>query len=270
MQFHFFRPSGILANYIKQYWVLEADASEGEVCERIIPTGNIELMFHYGDPFVVNKLSKDAKVQPKTFVSGISSTYADIYTQGTSGLITVTFLPYGACNFFRFPLNQIEDTIADMDDLYKESIRLVEEQIAAAATITERVAVVEDFLLRQLSPKYERELSIIQKGVSIINETRGQITAMELANRLFLSPKSLERKFAALLGKTPKQFLRIVRFQDVIHRFSQKDYSYLTDYAYMGGYFDQAHFVKDFKALSGYTPKEFFVKCPSCSDYFFE
>ena len=270
MRFQFFRPSGILANFIRHYWILEADVSEGEVCERIIPTGNIELMFHYGDPFIVNKHLKEAREQPRTFVSGISSNYADIYTHGTSGLITVTFLPHGACNFFKFPLNQIEDSIVDMDDLYKESIKPVEEQIWAASSIKERLAVVEDFLLRQFSPVYNRELSVIQKGVSLINESKGQITAKDLANELALSPKSLERKFASLLGKTPKQFLRIVRFQEVIRLFSQNDYSYLTDYAYTGGYFDQAHFIKDFKALSGYTPKEFFVKCPSCSDYFFD
>lgn len=269
MHFLYIKPSGVLSQFIRHYWVLEADASEGEVCERIIPTGNIELMFHYGDPFVVNKHSKEERAQPRTFISGISSNYADIYTHGTCGLITVTFLPYGACNFFRFPLNQIENNIVDLDDIYKEPVRLIEEQISATTTISERIAIVEDFLLRQFTPVYNRELSIIQKGISLVNESRGQITAKDLADKLALSPKSLERKFAALLGKTPKQFLRIVRFQEVIRRFSQKDYSPLTDYAYTNGYFDQAHFIKDFKALSGYTPREFLLKCPGCSDYFF-
>lgn len=269
MHFQYIKPTGVLSQFIRHYWVLEADASEGEVCERIIPTGNIELMFHYGDPFVVNKYSEKEKEQPRTFISGISSNYADIYTQGTCGLITVTFLPYGACNFFRFPLHQVEDSIVDMDDLYKESVKLIEEQISAATTTSERIAIVEKFLYRQLSPVYNRELSIIQKGILLVNESRGQIAAKDLADKLALSPKSLERKFSTLLGKTPKQFLRIVRFQEVIRRFSQKDYSPLTDYAYTNGYFDQAHFIKDFKALSGYTPREFLIKCPSCSDYFF-
>ncbi|HEX2934526.1 MAG TPA: helix-turn-helix domain-containing protein [Bacteroidales bacterium] len=269
MHFQYIKPTGILSHFIRHYWVLEADASEGEVCERIIPTGNIELMFHYGDPFVVNKYSQEEREQPRTFVSGISSNYADIYTQGTCGLITVTFLPLGACNFFRFPLNHIEDTIVDMDDLYKESFKFIEEQISAAATTIERIAIMENFLLQQFQPVYKRDLSTIQKGVLLVNESKGQITAKNLADKLALSPKTLERKFSTLLGKTPKQFLRIVRFQEVIRRFSQKDYSPLTDYAYTSGYFDQAHFVKDFKALSGYTPKEFLFKCPSCSDYFF-
>jgi AraC-like DNA-binding protein len=81
-----------------------------------------------------------------------------------------------------------------------------------------------------------------------------------------LSGKTLERKFACLVGKTPKQYARIVRFTEVIKGFSSMNDPLLTTHAYENGYFDQAHFVKDFKALSGYTPKEFLSRYPCHSD----
>jgi AraC-like DNA-binding protein len=70
------------------------------------------------------------------------------------------------------------------------------------------------------------------------------------------------------MGKSPKQFIRIVRFQEVLRRLSLGDNSYLTEYAYNNGYFDQSHFIKDFKSLSGYTPKEFVALGDCHSDYF--
>jgi AraC-like DNA-binding protein len=75
-------------------------------------------------------------------------------------------------------------------------------------------------------------------------------------------------KFSSYLGKTPKQFIRIVRFQSVIQNLSCAGPKDLTRFTYDNGYFDQAHFIKDFKNLSGYTPKEFLALGPCHADYF--
>ncbi|MBN1118667.1 MAG: AraC family transcriptional regulator, partial [Bacteroidales bacterium] len=77
------------------------------------------------------------------------------------------------------------------------------------------------------------------------------------------SPKTLERKFAKYLGKTTKQLIKLIRFQEVLHDFGCTNELNLTEHAYNNGYFDQSHFIHDFKSYTGYTPKEFSAKYPN-------
>jgi AraC-like DNA-binding protein len=267
MKFQFFKPSGFLSQYIKHYWTLEADESDGEVCERVIPTGNIEWLFHYKNTFVIKNAEKIVK-QPRSLVSGISSNFSDIATCGESGVVVVTFYPHGASNFLNFPLSEIENASIDLSQIFNAKVKEIEEQICVANTHFERIGIIENFLLKCFKPVNNRDLMLIKNGVKLINLNKGQINASQLSEKLLYTNKSLERKFSALLGKTPKQFIRIVRFQGIIQSFYNHRNKHLIQLAYDNGYFDQAHFTKDFKSLSGYTPKEFFALGPCHADYF--
>ena len=267
MRFQYLKPTGLLSQYVRHYWLLESEVADGEVCERVIPTGNIELMFHYKKPFQV-KNAVNPFHQPRSLITGISDSYSDVSTCGESGVIAVTFFPHGASNFFRFPLSEIENTHVALSDIFNQEIKEVEEQICTADSFGKRVDIIGHFLMSRFNPIDNRDLSMIQQGVKLINRSRGQISASALSDELFLTGKSLERKFSALLGKTPKQFIRIVRFQGVIQDLSNLGGRHLTGLAYDNGYFDQSHFVKDFKILSGYTPKDFLALGPCQSDYY--
>lgn len=267
MRFQFIRPSGILSRYIQHYWILEAKSAEGEITERVIPTGNIELMFHYGQPFCSRSGPGQTCIQPHSFISGISSSYSDVTTNGDSGVIAVTFFPFGACNFFPFPLLEIEDSLVSLRDIYNAEFREIEERINIAPSVEARVKIIEDFLFKQLCPLSSTDFSFLNHTVLLISKHKGTITASGLSRDLLVSPRSLERKFAAFLGKSPKQFLKIVRFQEIIKTMSLRKEIFLTELAFEQGYFDQAHFIKDFKSMSGYTPGEFMAFGPCRSDY---
>ncbi len=267
MHFQFIKPSDFLAPYIKQYWVLEAADSDDEVCERVIPTGNIEWMFHFRKPFVVKNNSLKVP-QPQSLASGISSNYFDVSTQGEAGVIAVTFYPCAASHFLRFPLSEIEDSSVNLLDIYNRPMKEVEEQLGSSFLLEERIRFIENFLIKCFKPSKDNDLLLLKKGIALINQSKGQIKASDLSKSLLLTNKSLERKFSQYLGKTPKQFIRIVRFQGIIQHFSNSGNKPLTQLSYDNGYFDQAHFIKDFKSLSGYSPGEFFALGPCRADYF--
>jgi AraC-like DNA-binding protein len=267
MIFRYIRPSGILSRFIRHYWVLEADASEGSVGERVIPTGNIELMFHYKNTFLCKNAAFDLP-QPRSFISGITNKYADVFTQGDSGVIAVTFYPFGACNFFRFPLADIENTTVNLHDIYSNTIKEVEERIQECTSLQQRIRIIESYLLKCLVPRSGDDLMLVDQCVSMVNSCSALITSSALSSKLFMSSKTLERKFTSLIGKSPKQFIRIVRFQHIIKELSVPGNKNLSQVAVDNGYFDQAHFIKDFKTLSGYTPSEFLNLGPCHADYF--
>lgn len=267
MNFLFVKPSPALSQYIRHYWVLEADASEGEVCERVIPTGNIELMFHYKKPFVCKTDNTSRIKQPRSLISGISSLYSDVATNGDSGVIAVTFYPSKASNFFRFPMLEIENIHVGLGEIYNSQIREVEEKLYCSKNTQQRIQIIEQFLINNIKPVKGNDSLLIKEGISIINQNKGLINTNSLSTKLYTTPKTLERKFTILVGKSPKQFCKIIRFQSIIQSLKNKNKNF-TQIAYEFGYFDQAHFIKDFKSLSGYTPKEFVALGPCEADYF--
>ena len=262
MKFQIVQPSGFLKNYIKHYCFMESDIHDADVMERVIPTENIQLMFHYKNPFVVFHSNKTVKKQPRSIISGLSDYYSDVSTYGETGVVFISFHPTGACHFFNFPLSEIENQSVDMTDLFNAEIRQMEELLYEKNTIKQRVAVIEQFLLSRFAPIPSYDSLLIQKGVELVKNCKGQTNAKYLSGCLFTTPKTLERKFSKYLGKTTKQVIKLMRFQEILHDLSVNKNVSLTERAYNNGYFDQSHFIHDFKSYTGYTPKEFYTKYP--------
>lgn len=262
------KPSVLLANFVRYYWVLESDTTDGFVTERVVPNGAVELMFHYKNPFKCLISDQIEKKQPQSFISGLSNTYSDVTTQGESGMISVSFYPFGACNFFRFPMNETEDKDISLESVIGNRANIISQQLYDAGSIAERVKIIENFLLKQYKEIRTEDFRLINKAVSLINQNRGQLQSANLSGLLAITPKSLERKFISLVGKSPKQFSKIVRFQSIIDTVSKGHCENFTQIALEYGYYDQAHFNKDFKSFSGLTPLDFFRNYPCSSDYF--
>lgn len=262
MKFQIVQPSGFLKNYVRQYCFMESDIREADIMERVIPTENIQLMFHYKNPFVV--LHPDDKVikQPRSIISGLSSSFFDVSTNGEAGVVFVSFYPTGACHFFNFPLSEIENQSLDMTDLFNSEIRQIEELLYLKETIEERVSVIETFLLSHYFPIPSYDSLLIHKGVEIVKNCKGQTNSRYLSDCLYTTPKTLERKFSKYLGKTTKQVIKLIRFQEILQDLGRNKNVSLTECALRNGYFDQSHFIKDFKTYSGYTPKDFLVRYP--------
>jgi transcriptional regulator GlxA family with amidase domain len=87
-----------------------------------------------------------------------------------------------------------------------------------------------------------------------------------LAGKCFLSRRQFERNFKACSGFSPKLYTRIIRFQAAAKEYGMQ-YQSLTDIAYRCGYYDQSHFIHDFKEFSGFHPKEYFYGKPEGLDY---
>ncbi|MBN1143007.1 MAG: AraC family transcriptional regulator, partial [Bacteroidales bacterium] len=173
--------------------------------------------------------------------------------------------PTGACHFFNFPLSEVENQSVDLCDLLKEETARIEEELSYTNTLTGKVKVIEKFLVRRFAPITSYDQKIINKGIDLIRCGKGQITATSMADDLSLTTKSLERKFAHYLGKTTKQLVKLIRFQQVLQDFSNHKHIHLTEIAYRNGYYDQSHFIRDFKTHTGYTPKEFITRYPGFS-----
>lgn len=263
MRHQLFKPANFLKHLVRYYCVMESEAGEADMEERVIPAGNIQLMFHYKKTFTSRFQDGRSTRQPQTILGGMSNSFFDASTNGETGVIFVSFFPAGACHFFPFPLIEIENQNIDLSCIYGSEIRRVEYLLQEKKSAAERIEVVEQFLISRYTFIPDGNLRLIHAAVELVYRSGGQISTVELAETLSVTNRTLERKFAEFIGFTPKRFAGLIRFQHILSDIG--DCNSLTQCAYRHGYFDQAHFIKDFKAFSGYTPGEFVEKLGSCA-----
>lgn len=257
MRFHLFTPSEHLRLYVKYYWIMESQGSEPDLGERIIPTGNTQILLHYRNPFTLFAPDTSSRRQPGQLASGLSSSWNDVITNGETGVFAITFHTSGACHFFPFPMQTLDELTVELADIYDKDIRFLTEQLGQTLTHTEKFDLVESFLIRHFSPISRYDEQLIRTGLQVITQHKGLVSTSRLADTLCVTPRTLERKFSTYLGKSPKQLSRIVRFQETLRDLYTPAPINLTEVACKYGYYDQAHFIHEFKTFSGCTPVEF-------------
>lgn len=268
MEYCIAKPSPLLANYVKHYWTLDNCISVGEVhTQRIVPNGLMELIFYFDKKPVSTDDSKSI-IETST-LTGHLSEYYDIKVSEKLSLFSIIFKPYGLSAFLDIPCNEFYNQNVPLRFILNNSVDELENELYEASSFSQRVSIVESFLLELLRKrKYDYHLKRIECAFGIIDGAIGDVTIDALASKACFSRKQFERSFAQLVGSSPKKFLKTVRFQRAIHFKSKMKGICLTELAYMSGYFDQSHMTNDFYKLSGLTPKGFFNGCESFSDYF--
>ena len=173
-----------------------------------------------------------------------------------SAVLLVAFTPTGAASFVGHPADEFGNTMVPLDRVLNRpaDVARVHQQLAGARNHATCFQIVENFLMARL-PKAKPD-TLVSAGVSMINEAQGMLRVEDLASRIGLSVSALERRFRKVVGPTPKQFASIVRLHRVLEL--QESGADFSSIAYAAGYYDQSHFIKYFKEMTGVGPQSFF------------
>lgn len=262
-QFKIVKPSVSLQAFVKHYWILETDKNSN-VSERIIPTGNVQLIFHRGKRMFS---SASGNLQHRSFISGLTKEFTDLYTFGKVNMIVVVFYPLGAKMFFAHPLNLFHRGDVSVEEIGDRPLAVLHDHISNEEDNTKCINLIEQYLQEKLNDAAYYNMKRILPAIHSIN-TSCQVNVLQLAENACLSYKQFNRIFTEQVGANPKEFFRIVRFQRSLFILQKRPDILLTQLAYDAGYYDQSHLIKDFKLFSGYTPGEYLQICPAYSDYF--
>jgi methylphosphotriester-DNA--protein-cysteine methyltransferase len=93
-------------------------------------------------------------------------------------------------------------------------------------------------------------------ALALIHKSKGNIRISELTEQLHIGQSPLEKRFRQAVGASPKKFASIVRLKNVIQQYDSVNS--LTELGYEAGFYDQAHFIKEFKTFTGCTPEKYF------------
>ncbi len=151
----------------------------------------------------------------------------------------------------------MENTAVPLKNLFGEDGQEIEQKILNANTPLERINLIETFLFYRLTDM-ETVDHIVKSTVETILTANGQLSINELSKQNNINRRQLVRKFSSTIGLSPKQLSKTIRLQATLKTLLTKNITSLTDLAYENKYYDQAHFIKEFKAFTGLTPKEFY------------
>lgn len=244
-------PSAVLRPFIKTFTIIESDNG---MENRILPDTSLVMAFRFRGNIKVAEQGIESQL-PSSVITGIRrSTRLVGYSKEASTLLVI-FHEGGAAPFFKQPLHELFGMSVSLDDIiHRSNVSEIEERLAEAKNNEQRIFIVEQFLLRQLK-KPQQDL-LIQSAVRQIKAVNGDLRIADLLEDLPVSRDPFEKRFRRMIGTSPKQFSVIVRLRNLIDHYSPT--TNLTGIAHAAGYFDQAHFIKDFKLFTGQTPQEFF------------
>jgi len=244
-------PPPSLAPYVRCCWWLEGN--DASYIHRSMADVCPELIFHYKGCFT------DLLTNEASFTSGLhgqSDTFQRFAVTGHFGIFGVYLYPHAIPVLLGLPATELSNQLIDLSLLPGKEYDRLEDQMMLAADNYQRVKIIIDFLRQRLIPVPTQQPGMSETINFIIN-TRGQHSVKALAQKHFLSQRQFERNFRAGTGFSPKRFSRIARFQAVLQHYDRPVQS-LTALAYHCGYYDQSHFIHDFKAFSGHHPRHYF------------
>lgn len=257
LNYHTFEPSKDLSTLVKCYWALESPKEENPNMQTIVPDGCMEMIFHYGDFYKQYIENGSSIIQPRSFVIGQLTKPLEIEPTGKTGIFSVRFHPEGFLPFANIAIKEMENKAVSLEKIFDKDGLTIEQAILNTTSTIERINHIETFLLSRLA-LVETIDKIIKSTIETIVTANGQLAIDALSKLNNINRRQLERKFSTVVGLSPKQLSKIIRLQTTLKMLINKKFTSLTGLAYEGAYYDQAHFIKDFKEFTGLTPKEFY------------
>lgn len=252
-----FEPNNDLATLVKCYWTLDSPKEKTPQKNTIVPDGCMKMIFHYGDPYKRYIENGNIVTLPRCFLIGQLTQPIEVEPVGETGTFFICFHPYGFLPFSTLPIKEMENTAVPLDKLFGREGLEFGRQILNAKSTSERIALSETFLLNRLV-NAETIDRIVTSTVDVIFTSNGQLSVGQLSKRSNINRRQLVRKFSEAIGLSPKQLSKTIRLQAILKVLLNSEITSLVDLAYQGEYYDQAHFIKDFKEFTGLTPKEFY------------
>lgn len=256
MNYQTFQPHPDLSALVKFYWTLEVPFDPNNQRQKIIPDGCIEMTFNLKDKIKRYISKNEFIVHPNSMIMGQRTKSYFIEPFGDVDSFAICFYPYGFANFASNTLENLVDIETPIESLFGEiPAKMLEQKIVQASSTQERISIIETFLLDRLNQNETIE-NLVKTTVDSLIATNGNTSINKILKDKLSKRRQLERNFKKQIGISPKQLGKVLRLQTAL-KMILNDKENLTNIAYESEYFDQAHFIKDFKEFVGTTPKAF-------------
>ncbi len=261
MVFFLHKPTGFLAHFIESMAFFE-NLTPGYEAEKLLPEGHQDLIIDLTEKpkyiFDNDTLDKKQKCKSSWF-SGARKKLITIDAGGTnSSMMVIRFHQGAAYHFSHFPLDEITDQVIDTDLLFSSSINDLREEILHTFGHTNKFKVVEAYFTNRL---LKTEIpDVIAYSTRFLAASPTDKTIKQISDKCGYSQKHLIHLFKKHLGLTPKALQKIQRFQQVLIEIENSNSINWTQLSLDCGYYDQAHFINEFKHYTGLNPEKYMTE----------
>jgi AraC-like DNA-binding protein len=239
-------PSGDLADYVERHWIVEWDLPAGaSFTQAILPHPCVNLASEPG----------------LTAVHGVPLGRASRRLEGSGVAIGTKFRPGAFAALARTPATALNDRVVPLGELFGAAGVQLERELARRAGDPDRhIEAVEAFLAERLPPPDPR-VDLVRAVVGEMLAAAPGTTVAQLAERHAVSQRTLQRVFRAFVGVGPKWVLKRYRLHEAAERIAAGEGGDHASLALELGYYDQTHFIRDFRAQIGASPAAYARAC---------
>jgi AraC-like DNA-binding protein len=257
MYYQEFSPHPALKNFVQCYFVCEND-TEGVSSDKVFATGHMEIMFNVGTEGIQQLTYAGITNQPDIQLWGQTIEPFSFVSCGKHSMFGIRFFTHTAACFFKERLDQFNNQVLDFKDVAGSEAALLRCRLVESKSLKQRIELTDKFLLKKLSlsPVTVDRLKLVKSIMFDVSREDFFENMNTIASRYGISARYLQKLFVNYAGISPKLYVKIARFQKSLQLVVDKNLS-LTSIAYECGYFDQAHFIKDFKFFTGSAPSRF-------------
>jgi len=266
MFFKRFAPAEELKDIIECYWIIEDDDATPQQ-QKIIPDGFNEIIYHYGSPYRIN-LGDGWQEQSPSLVAGQLRKHFFLENTGPSGIIGVKIRPTALTHLFGLSMRQFTDRVVDISSIVGLRRLLILEYLKAAHDHDERVRILNDrFKIILSATTYKK--TPVDLAVELILANHGMIPVSSLTKSIAIGERQLENLFRKYIGLSPKFFMRIIRF-NYIFKLVQGNHQSWSSLAYEASFFDQSHFIRNFRDFTGENPSDYSFDEKNIANFFLQ
>jgi AraC-like DNA-binding protein len=260
MEFTIHEAPALLADSVKAIWCARGTRQEFDAPEPIVPDGCVEIVFNLGDRFVD---AETGELQPRDLLAGQMTRPVTALPTGTVDLIGVRFRTGRAGTALRIPMWELQDRLIAASQVLPNLERLTDDlrNIAAAGRIDHLAAA----LAPRLAAADADSVSAVDHALAIITAARGNVAIERVARRVGITRRHLERQFRGYVGLGAKHVARIARIHSALELLQHQPAMSGVEIAGACGYSDQAHLIRECRALAGATPSRLESAEPSLS-----
>lgn len=256
LKFRILPPPPVLKDHVASFRVSEYTGVEGlsiNVAPNALP-GIVFQMDATGRPAIENIATRtNAETATATlFVHGAGVEPSVMrFTRGAYVTIQAILKPHALQSLFGLNAAILSNNLAALGDIFASGLA---PRLLDASDDTQRLGLIADFLALRLRDSHPRD-TLIEESLRLIERDIACVSVRSLLERLNLSERHFERRFAQAVGVPPQAYIRVRRFNEAVKQIKTGQYRRLTDIAHALNYYDQSHLIRDVSALSGLTPK---------------
>lgn len=235
------KPSEELAYFVKHYWIIRWDLTDsGPYLQEVVPNPCVNLVFE----------------KNKSAIFGIKLGKSTHLLKGRGIVCGVKFKPGGFYPFYKQPISSLTNSSITLEEVFNVNANHLERQMVTNITDEDLVKQVERFLSTRL-PLPDVQVTLINKIIDVIHADREIIKVDNICQKFCMNKRQLQRLFQDYVGVSPKWVIKLYRLQQAAEMIDQENIKNLTELGLDLGYYDQAHFIKDFKSFIGKTPLQY-------------